>query len=150
MEGDVRRAFSLLLFLSLFVAVTPQVQAAPERTLRARILEIDRGHDRVRADVGGRPAVYRLADGNVLRGFRKGDLVFLRVRGGTVVDARLAVVNAQVLRADDRTAVLRIGDRDERFTLAGKRLRKRLKRGDFVRVEVEEGSGGGRVITRVY
>ena len=145
----MRRAFPVLILLAS-LAAAPQVQAASERTLRARILEIDRGKDRVRADVRGRATVFRLADGNVLRGFRKGDLVFLRVRGGTVIDARLAVIDARVVRADERAAVLRIGDRDERFGLARASLHKRLHSGDFVRVEVEERPAGGRVITRVY
>jgi hypothetical protein len=146
----VRRAFSFLLLLASLAAAAPKVQAASERTLKARILEIDRGKDRVRADVRGRATVFRLADGNVLRGFRKGDLVFLRVRGSTVIDARLAVIDARVVRADERAAVLRIGDLDERFGLARASLHKRLHRGDFVRVEVEERAAGGRVITRVY
>lgn len=146
----MRRAFLVLLLLASLASAAPAVQAAPERTVKARILDIDRGRDRVRADVRGRPTVFRLADGNVLRGFRKGDLVFLRVRGGTVIDARLAVIDARVVRADERAAVLRIGDRDERFGLARASLRKRLHSGDFVRVEVEERAAGGRVITRVY
>jgi hypothetical protein len=146
----VRRLFPVLLLLASLAAVAPRVQAASERTLKARILEIDRGRDRVRADVQGRKTLLRLADGNVLRGFRKGDLVFLRVRGGTVIDARLAAIDARVVRADERAAVLRIGDRDERFGLARASLRKRLHTGDFVRVEVEERASGGRVITRVY
>ena len=84
----------------------PPVQAASERTLKARLLDVDRAHDRVRADVRGRPTVYSVANGSLLRGFRKGDLVLLRVRGATVVDVRLAVLTAEVLRSDERSALL--------------------------------------------
>lgn len=145
----MRRALSILILLGSLAAVPPAVQAAPERTLKARILEIDSRHDRVRADVRGRPTVYR-ADANVLRGFRKGDLVLMRVRGGAVIDVRLAVVDAEVVRADDRAAVLRIGGREQRFALAKKGLRRQLRPGDFVRLEVEERKDGTRVVTRVY
>jgi hypothetical protein len=145
----VKRAFA---FLLLFVALgaQPSLRAASERTLKARILEIDRGRDRVRADVRGRPTSYAVADGSLLRGFRKGDLVLLRVRGGTVIDVRLAVITAEVVRSDDRSALLRVGGRDERFALARPGLRGQLKRGDFVRVEVEERNDGTRVVTRVF
>lgn len=146
----MRRAFPILILLSSFAGLPLPVQAAPERTLKARILEIDSRHDRVRADVRGRPTVYRVADSSVLRGFRKGDLVLMRVRGATVFDVRLAVVTAEVVQSDDRTAVLRIGGRAQRFALAKKDLRRRLRRGDFVRLEVEERQDGTRVVTRVY
>jgi hypothetical protein len=146
----VRRAFSILILLGAIAAVPLPAQAASERTIKARILEIDSRHDRVRADVRGRPTVYRVADSNVLRGFREGDLVLMRLRGATVFDVRLAVVNAEVVRSDDRTAVLRIGGRTQRFALAKKDLRRRLRRGDFVRLEVEERQDGTRVVTRVY
>jgi hypothetical protein len=146
----VRRALFLLLPFIALVASTPDLQAAAERTLKARILEIDRGHDRVRADVRGRPAVYHVASGGILRGFRKGDLVLMRVRGATVIDVRLAVVTALVLQADERTALIRLGERDERFALARPALRRQLRRGEFVRLEVEERKSGARVITRVY
>jgi hypothetical protein len=145
----VRRAFALLAVLAA-LAAPPPVHAAGERTLKARLLEIDGGHDRVRVDVRGRPTVFAVADGNLLRGFRKGDLVLLRVRGTTVVDVRLAVVTAEVLRTDEHSALLRIGGREERLALARPGLRGQLKRGDFVRLEVEERSDGTRVVTRVF
>ncbi|HET8644955.1 MAG TPA: hypothetical protein VFO85_05675, partial [Vicinamibacteria bacterium] len=72
----MRRAFPFLVLLSTLAALPPAVQAAPERTVRARILEIDGRRDLVRADVRGRATAYRAADAGVLRGFRKGDLVF--------------------------------------------------------------------------
>ena len=146
----MRRAFSFLILLIALAASAPQVRAASERTLRARLLEVDPGHDRLRAEVRGRPAVYRVADTGLLRGFRKGDLVLLRVRGATLIDMRLAVITAEVLHADERGARLRIGGRDERFELARPGLRRKLKRGDFVRLEVEERKDGSRVVTRVY
>jgi hypothetical protein len=146
----VRRGLSFLILFVAFVASTPSVHAAAERTLKARLLEIDRGHDRLRAEVRGRPAVYRVADASLLRGFRKGDLVLLRVRGATVIDLRLAVITAQVVRSDDRGALLRIGGREERFALARPGLRGKLRRGDFVRLEVEERGDGTRVVTRVF
>jgi hypothetical protein len=55
-----------------------------------------------------------------------------------------------VLRSDDKSALLRIGGRDERFALAQPGLRGKLRRGDFVRLEVEERSDGTRVVTRVF
>jgi hypothetical protein len=145
----VRRALAFLLFFAA-LAVPTQVQAAAERTLKARLLDIDRAHDRVRADVRGRPTVYSVANGSLLRGFRKGDLVLLRVRGATVVDVRLAVLTAEVLRSDERSALLRIGGRQERLALAKPALHDKLKRGDFVRIEVEERNDGKRVVTRVF
>lgn len=145
----MRRALAFsILFTAL--AAPPPVQAATERTLKARLIEIDGAHDRVRADVRGRATVYSVANGSLLRGFRKGDLVLLRVRGATVIDVRLAVLTAEVLRADDRSALLRVGGRDERFALAKPGLRDKLKRGDYVRLEVEERSDGTRVVTRVF
>ena len=147
---DVRRAFPFLILLCALAVAPPAAQAAPERTLKARILEIDSRHDRVRADVRGRPTVFRMADGNVLRGFRRGDLVLMRVRGTTVVDVRLAVVTAEVLKVDDRSVVLRIAGRDRRFALANRDVRRQLRKGDFVRLEVEERGDGTRVVTRVY
>ena len=145
----MRRALAFLLFFAA-LAVPTQVQAAAERTLKARLLDIDRAHDRVRADVRGRPTVYSVANGSLLRGFRKGDLVLLRVRGATVVDVRLAVLTAEVLRSDERSALLRIGGREERLALARPALHDQLKRGDFVRIEVEERNDGKRVVTRVF
>jgi hypothetical protein len=145
----VRRALAFLLLFA-FLAVTPPVQAASERTLKARLLDVDRAHDRVRVDVRGRPTVYAVANGSLLRGFRKGDLVLLRVRGATVVDVRLAVLTAEVLRSDDRSALLRIGGREERLALGKPGLHEKLKRGDFVRIEVEERNDGRRVVTRVF
>jgi hypothetical protein len=144
----VRRTLGSLLLLAALV-VPPPAQAASERTLKARLLEIDGRRDRVRADVRGRPTVFTVKNSSVLRGFREGDLVVLRVRGTTVVDARLAALTAQVVRSDDRSAVLRMGGREERFALARKELRAQLRRGDFVRVEVEERKGGARVVTKV-
>jgi hypothetical protein len=145
----VRRALAFLTLFTVLVA-PPPVQAARERTLKARLLDVDRAHDRVRADVRGRPTVYSVASGSLLRGFRKGDLVLLRVRGTTVIDVRLAVLTAQVLRSDDRSALLRIGGREERFALARPGLHDKLRRGDFVRLEVEERNDGTRVVTKVF
>ena len=146
----MRRALVSLILLFAAVVATPPVHAASERTIKARILEIDGRHDRLRADVRGRPTVYSVANGGLLRGFRKGDLVLLRVRGATVIDVRLAVVTAEVLRSDDRSALLRIGGREERFALARPGLHDKLRRGDFVRLEVEERNDGTRVVTRVF
>jgi hypothetical protein len=147
---DVRRRFSLVLLFAASAIAAPQVQAAAERTLKARVLEIDGRRDLLRADVRGRPTVYRVADSALLRGFRKGDLVLLRVRGGRVVDVRLAVLTAEVVRADERSAVLRVRGREERFALGDRVRGARLRRGDFVRFEVEERRDGTRVVTRVF
>jgi hypothetical protein len=134
-------------------AVVPAAGAAPraaERTLKVRILDVDAGRDLFRADVAGRPTLFRVAAGGLLRGFHDGDLVILRVRDGVVFDLRMAIVAGQVIRADDRRASIRVSGREVRYGLASSGLRKRLRAGDFVRFEVEERRDGTRVITRVY
>lgn len=146
----MRRAPFFLILFFIAIAAPPPVHSASERTLKARLLEIDGGRDRVRADVRGRPTVFKVAGGSLLRGFRKGDLVLLRVRGTTVVDVRLALLTAQVVRSDERSALLRVGGRDQRFALARPSLQGQLRRGDFVRFEVEERSDGTRVVTKVF
>ncbi len=65
---------------------------APERTLKVRILDVDAGRDRFRADVAGRPTLFRLAEAGLLRGFHDGDLVIVRVREGVVFDVRMAIL----------------------------------------------------------
>jgi hypothetical protein len=122
----------------------------PERTLKVRILDVDAGRDLFRADVAGRPTLFRVAAGGLLRGFHDGDLVILRVRDGVVFDLRMAIVSGQVIRTDDRRASIRVSGREMRFGLARSGLRQRLRAGDFVRFEVEERRDGTRVITRVY
>lgn len=143
----IRALSTLLLALTLAPA---SGLAAPEHTVKARLLEVDGAHLRLRADVAGRAATYAVAREGLLRGFRRGDLVLLRLRGRTVIDLRLAVVTAQVIAADDDSALVRLNGREERLLLASKGLRRRLHKGDFVRLEVEERSRGVRVITRVY
>jgi hypothetical protein len=140
----------LALLLASSVAVPAALAAATEQTVKARLLDVDRAHLRLRADVAGKATLYAVARESLLRGFRRGDLVLLRLRGRTVVDVRLAVVTAQVLSSDDQGALLRVGGREERFLLARKALRRQLRRGDFVRLEIEERGRGRRVITRVY
>jgi hypothetical protein len=130
----VRRA---LAFLILFTALAaPGVQAA-ERTLKARLLEIDGAHDRVRADVRGRPTVYSVANAGLLRGFRKGDLVLLRVRGATVIDVRLAELTAVLRPTAQRAAAHRRPRRAPRWPGP---LRGQLRRGDFVRSRWRRGT----------
>jgi hypothetical protein len=142
----------VLLLVSVFAPAPAGAGAgaAAERTVKARLTEVDGARLRLRADVNGRVTSYDVAREGLLRGFRRGDLVLLRLRGSTVVDMRLAIFTAQVVSSDDESALLRVGGREERFLLARKGLRKQLRRGDFVRLEVEERSRGVRVITRVY
>ena len=144
------RRLAGLLVLAAFLAFPQPAGAAPERTVKARLLTVDGAHLRLRADVAGRATVYSVAAESLLRGFRKGDLVLLRLRGRTVVDVRLAVLTAQVVSVDDESALLRVGGREERFLLSRQSQRRHLRRGDFVRLEIEERSHGVRVITRVY
>jgi hypothetical protein len=151
MEDDVTRLLrSIAVAVAACLLVAARADAAAERTLKARLIEVDAAHLRLRADVAGRPATYAVANERLLRGFRKGDLVLLRLRGRTVFDMRLAILTAQVVAADDASALLRLGGHEERFLLARKSLRRQLRKGDFVRLEVEERGRGVRVITRVY
>src|SRR5262245_41752096 len=136
--------------LAASLLALPRAEAAALRTVKARLLEVDGPRLRLRADVAGRAATFVVAQERLLRGFRRGDLVLLRLRGRTVVDVRLAILTAQVVAADDTSALLRLEGHEERFLLARKALRRQLHRGDFVRLEVEERSHGVRVITRVF
>jgi hypothetical protein len=138
--------------VALVLAANPAAAAPrpPERTLKVRILDTDAGRDRFRADVAGRPTLFRLSEASLLRGFHDGDLVIVRVRNGVVIDVRMAIVAGQVIRSDDTRALVRVGGRNVRYGLARSSLRRRLRAGDFVRFEVEERRDGTRVITRVY
>jgi hypothetical protein len=148
--GGLAAAVLALVVMAAAAAPAAAARRAPERTLKVRLLDVDAGRDRFRADVAGRPTLFRIADGALLRGFHDGDLVIVRLRNGVVFDVRLAFLSGQVVSADERRAVLRVAGREVRYGLADAALRKRLRRGEFVRFEVEERRDGRRVITRVY
>ena len=134
-------------FIAMVLLLLSGPPAAPSsQVLRVRILEIARSREEFRADVAGRPRQFRVKDAALLRGFRKGDLVVVKVRAGAVVDVAMALVSALVLRVEGETALVRIGGRDQRFLLARKDLARRLREGQMARLEIED-RAQGRFIT---
>jgi hypothetical protein len=136
--------------------------AASSEQVRARIESIDRlGRDiTVRAD--GRTRTYDLENRGDARGFRAGDMVMLTVRddGQRAVVTRIEAVdgggagdvtvrNGVITRivARNRSVTIDVNGREEVYEVDNAKLLDDAHVGDRVRFEVEERTGGRRVIT---
>jgi ribosomal protein L21E len=123
------------------------------REIKARLLDIGRG-GAFRADVAGRPQEYRTKDPAMLRSFEKGDLVILTFDPDSpdlVAGVRSAARTGRVLRLDPgaRQVVVEVDGREEVYELEEGQVMRRLREGETIRFEVEERTGGRRVITAV-
>ena len=153
----VPRIFVVAVPKSLRAEASERVPAAPARIVKARIRDLRydarRRRGEVKADVAGRRETYRTSDPLLFRGFRRGDLVLLGLADdGTLVAIHSARLNGRVIRIDARrrTVTVVISGTEEEFTIEKDSLLDRVRAGDVIRFDVEEQSGGRRVITAVY
>jgi hypothetical protein len=127
------------------------------RTVKARLrdLRYDASSRRgeVRAEVAGRSERYSSNDPSLFRGFRRGDFVLLGLaRDGSLVSIEKARLHGRVKRVDARRGqvMVEIDGRLEEFAVANESLLDRVRAGDLIQFDVEERSGGRRVIAAVY
>lgn len=127
------------------------------RTVKARLhdlrYDVRRRRGELKADVAGRRETFRSSDPALFRGFRRGDLVLLGVAAdGSLVSIQSARLVGRVMRVDvrRREVTVELGGRPEDFGVAKDSLLDRMRAGDVLHFDVEERSGGRRVITAVY
>jgi hypothetical protein len=124
--------------------------ASEGRQVKARILAV--GRREIRADVAGRETTYQLDTLASASRFRAGDLVILTLDdrdSRLVTRIETAELRGSVVEVDvrARTITLDVDGRDETYGVENRDLLDELRRGDRVRFEVEERTGGQRVIT---
>ena len=125
--------------------------AASGQQVKARIQAVNRGGLEIRADVAGAARTYTVADAAVSRAVRRGDLVILTLedRAGVQTVTRIdrAETVGNVVRVSGRSVVVNVDGRDETYTVDDDDLLDDVRSGQRVRFEVEERTGGRRVIT---
>lgn len=119
--------------------------------VKARIQSVNRSGAEIRADVAGTARTYSVADAAEGRAVRRGQLVVLTVedRNGAQVVTRIDPADATgtVVRVDGRTVVIEVNGQEETYTVDNRDLLDNVRSGQRVRFEVEERSGGRRVVT---
>jgi ribosome maturation factor RimP len=125
--------------------------AAGSQQIKARILSITRAGQEIRADVAGTPRTYAVEDAAETRDARRGQLVVLTFadRNGAQVVTRIDPADAAgtVVRVDGRTVVIEVNGNQETYSVDNRDLLDNVRSGQRVRFEVEERSGGRRVVT---
>jgi len=120
--------------------------------IKARVESVRRDGRELTADVAGRPQTFR-AETNDTRNVHRGDLVVLYVehRGGDRVITRIdsAELLGTITRVDSRgrSVSIDVNGREETFGVDNADLLRNVREGERVRFEVEERSGGKRVLT---
>lgn len=122
-----------------------------QQQVKARIQSVNRSGAEIRADVAGTARTYSVADASEGRAVRRGQLVVLTVedRNGAQVVTRIDPADATgtVVRVDGRTVVIEVSGQEETYTVDNRDLLDNVRSGQRVRFEVEERSGGRRVVT---
>jgi hypothetical protein len=119
--------------------------------LKARVQSIDRGGSQITVDVAGRSRRYLVPDRRETEGLRTGDMVILTVSGGTVTRIDSADLTGMVSTVDERgrSITINVDGRLETYSVDDRAVLQDVLAGDRVRFEVEERSGGRRVITNI-
>jgi ribosome maturation factor RimP len=119
--------------------------------VKARIQSVNRSGAEIRADVAGSARTYAVADAAEGRAVRRGQLVVLTLedRNGAQVVTRIDPADAAgtVVRVDGRTVVIEVNGQEETYSVDNRDLLDNVRSGQRVRFEVEERSGGRRVVT---
>src|SRR6185503_17556008 len=102
-------------------------------------------------DVAGKSRRYLVQDRREAQGLNPGDMVILTVSGGTVTRIDSADLTGVLRRLDERarTVTIDVDGREETYSVDDRNLLQDLREGDRVRFEVEERSGGRRVVTGI-
>jgi hypothetical protein len=122
--------------------------------VKARLQAINQGGRQIQADVAGTTRTYAVESGAVSgRAVRRGQLVLLTLadRAGAQVVTRIDPADAvgTVVRVDDRSMVVDVDGRQETYSVENDDVVDDIRAGQRVRFEVEERSGGRRVVTAV-
>jgi Cu/Ag efflux protein CusF len=140
--------------------VRPDATPAPDTgsssdQVKARIQSVDRLGREITADVAGRSRTYDVADRREAEGFSAGDMVILTVerRGGrdwvTRIESADMVGTITRIASGGRSVTIEVDGRNEGYDVQDRDLLDDFREGDRVRFEVEERSGGRRVITNI-
>jgi hypothetical protein len=129
----------------------PPIGGGSGNEVKARIQSIDKGGREITADVAGRSRRYFVQNSRETEGLNPGDMVVLTVAGGTVTRIDSADLTGVVRRVDERarSITVDVGGREETYSVDDRNLLQDVRQGDRVRIEVEDRSGGRRVITRM-
>ena len=136
-----------------YVPASTGSEAAPAgaQQIKARIQSIGQSGREIRADVAGTTRTYVVEDSAEGRAVRRGQLVVLTVtdRDGRQVVTRIDPAESfgTVVRVDGRNVVISVDGRDESYSVDDDDLLDDVRSGQRVRFEVEERSGGRRVVT---
>ena len=119
--------------------------------VKARIQSIDSEGRQITADVAGRSRRYFVQDRRETESLRTGDMVILTVAGGTVTRIDSADLTGLVSTVDERgrSITINVDGRLETYSVDDRAVLQDVLAGDRVRFEVEERSGGRRVITNI-
>jgi Cu/Ag efflux protein CusF len=129
--------------------------ASGTEQIKARIQGVDRLGRVITADVAGRSRKFDVDSRRDAQGLRVGDMVVLTVenRAGRSVVTRIdsADMGGVVRRVDAGAGwvTIDVDGRDETFDVDNRKMLESLREGDRVRFEVEERSGGRRVVTDI-
>jgi hypothetical protein len=125
--------------------------AAGTQQIKARIQSVGQGGREIRADVAGTARTYSVEDAADGRAVRRGQLVVLTVadRDGRQVVTRIDPAESfgTVVRVSGRTVVISVDGREETYGVDDEDLLDDIRSGQRVRFEVEERTGGRRVVT---
>ena len=136
-----------------YVPASTGSEAAPAGTqqIKARVQSIGQDGREIRADVAGTARTYIVEDGAQGRAVRSGQLVVLTLadRDGRQVVTRIDPADAvgNVVRVAGRTVVISVDGREETYGVDDDDLLDDIRSGQRVRFEVEERTGGRRVVT---
>jgi outer membrane lipoprotein SlyB len=119
--------------------------------VKARVQSVTSDGRQLTADVAGKSRRYLVQDRREAQGLNPGDMVILTVSGGTVTRIDSADLTGVLRRLDERarTVTIDVDGREETYSVDDRNLLQDLREGDRVRFEVEERSGGRRVVTGI-
>jgi hypothetical protein len=153
-DGNPTRVTVVFVPASSGAGAATTLPAAATSQVKARIQAINQGGRQIQADVAGASRTYTVESGAVSgRAVRRGQLVVLTVadQGGVQVVTRIDPADAvgTVVRVDSRSMVVDVDGRQETYTVENDDLVDDIRAGQRVRFEVEERTGGRRVVTAV-
>jgi len=120
--------------------------------MKVRLSDVDRRRGTFRGDFRGTERTFQTDDPKILANYQPGDMVFVKVRNGEVVDIRSAAETGRIVDID-RTAgrlIVNVDGRERTFKMDRvASISKRLFEGDQIRFVYEERPDGDLVITDV-
>jgi hypothetical protein len=129
----------------------PGTVTAGSQQVKARIQAVNLGGREIRADVAGATRTYAVEDAAVGRSAGRGQLVVLTLadRAGAQVVTRIDPADSvgTVVSVAGRSVTIDVDGRTETYTVEDGDLLDDVRAGQRVRFEVEERTGGRRVVT---